>query len=221
MSLVGGKFWSAKVLASILEGPAGVLKVKVSDYPALASEGGSIQLTFSGSTPHPLMINRGAGNVFYALDSDCQHNHCVVPTYSPALGVIRCNCHGSRYAIDGALVGGPATRGLNTFASSFDGADTLSVTIPGLSFSVTQIAIHATAPVMRLKLTFDILPYSNYRVHFQEQLADAPQVIPFALTAEGIANQTSAFATASPVSIYVDAATARGFYTVALVATPF
>src|SRR4029077_11409558 len=134
-SLLAGNIWSVRVLATILEGPSGVLKMKVSDYPALLTEGGSIQLTLTGSSPHPLMINRGAGNTFYTLDSDCQHLHCVVPPYNPTTGDVRCNCHGSRYAIDGSLLGRPATRGLNAFASTFDGVDTLRVTIPGLFFS--------------------------------------------------------------------------------------
>lgn len=220
-SLLAGKFSTARVLGTILDGPAGVLKVKVSDYPALLTEGGSIQLNFSGSTPHPLMINRGPGNVFYTLDSDCQHNHCVVPTYNPTTGMIRCGCHGSQYAINGALLGGPATRGLNTFASTFDGVDTLSVTIPGLFFSVTEIAVQTTQPALRLRLKADILPYSNYRVYHQQALSDVAQIVPFSTTPGGVANLTSVFTTTSPVTIYVDAVAARGFYTVALVATPY
>lgn len=220
-SLLAGRFSTSRVLGTILDGPAGVLKVKISDYPALLTEGGSIQLTFSGSTPHPLMINRGPGNVFYTLDSDCQHNHCVVPTFNPATGRIRCGCHGSQYAIDGALISGPATRSLNTFASSFDGVDTLSVTIPGLFFSVTEIAVQAAQPATRLRLKADILPYSNYRVYFQQALTDVAQVVPFSNTPAGATTLTSAFTTSSPVTVYVDAAAPRGFYSIALVATPY
>lgn len=220
-SLLAGKFSTTPVLGTILDGPAGVLKVKISDYPALQGEGGSIQLTFSGATPHPLMINRGVGNTFYVLDSDCQHNHCVVPRYNPETGRIRCSCHGSQYAIDGSLLGGPALRGLNTFASSFDGVDTLSVTIPGLFFSVTEIAVQATLPSTRLRLKADILPYSTYRVFFQQELAGVAQAVPFASGPTDAATLTSAFTTTTPVAIYVDAPAPRGFYTVALVATPY
>ncbi|MGB8170079.1 MAG: Rieske 2Fe-2S domain-containing protein [Chthoniobacteraceae bacterium] len=219
-SLIASKVWSGRVLGSILEGPAGVLKLKVSEYPALAGEGGSIQLNFTGSSAHPLMVNRGPGNAFYALDSDCQHLHCVVPPFDPMLGAIRCGCHGSRYAIDGSLLGGPATRGLNGFVSAFDGVDTLSINIPGLYFS-TELAIQTREPALRLRLNFNILPYSTYRVYFQPELTAAPQVIPFATTPDGVTNMTSAFTTTSPTTIYVDAPTPRGFYTVALVATPY
>jgi Rieske Fe-S protein len=219
-ALLAARPWSARVLGTILSGPAGLLKVKVSDYPALSAEGGSIQLNFSGAAAHPVLINRGAGSVCYTMDSDCQHNHCTVPPYNPALGVIRCGCHGSQYAIDGSLVGGPALRGLNTFTNTFDGVDTLLVTIPGLAFSITEIAIQAPLPVMRLRLTSDILPFSTYRVRFQETLSDAPQTIPFSTTAEGVANLTSAFTRTSSTTVYVDATTQRGFYTVELVATP-
>jgi hypothetical protein len=94
------------------------------------------------------------------------------------------------------------------------------VTIPGLAFSITEIAIQTPQPAMRLRLTSDILPFSTYRVRFQETLLDAPQTIPFSTTAEGAANLTSAFTKTSPTTIYVDATTQRGFYTVELVATP-
>lgn len=216
-SFLLGNIWSSRVLGTILDGPAGVLKMKVSDFPALLTEGGSIQLTVTGSSPHPLMINRGAGDTFYTLDSDCQHQHCVVPPYDRVAGHIRCNCHGSLYAIDGSLLGGPAQRGLNTFASTFDGVDTLRVTIPGIFFS-TQVAVQSAS---RLRLTFDIRPYSTYQVHFGAELTDTFQVIPFASTPGGITNLTSAFTTISPVSVYVDATTSRGFYAAALLATPY
>src|SRR5438477_22047 len=81
-SFLAGAPWRSQVLGSILPGPAGVLKVKISDFPALQSVGGSVQLTFSQSTPSPLMINRGPSNTFYALDSDCQHQHCTVAPYN-------------------------------------------------------------------------------------------------------------------------------------------
>lgn len=56
----------------------------------------------------------------------------------------------------------------------------------------------------------------------QQELTDAPQVGPFATTPNGAANQTSGYTTTSPIDLYVDAAeTMRGFYTVALVATPY
>ena len=210
-----------RLLGTILDGPAGVLKVTVSDYPPLLNEGGSIQLNVTGSSPHPLMINRGAGNTFYTLDSDCQHQHCVVPPYDSVTGNIRCNCHGSRYAIDGSLLGGPATRGLNSFESTFDGVDTLSVIIPGIFFS-TEIAVEPMAMSgRRMRLTFNIRPFSTYQVHFQDLLGDIPEVIPFASTPTGVADLTSAFTQTSPVSVYVDAPGSRGFYSIALIATPY
>lgn len=229
-SLLSAKLCTTRVLGSLIEGPAGVLAVKISEYPALLAENGSIRLTFSGASAHPLLINRGAGDAFYAMDSDCQHNHCIVEAYDPKYvvsteprveGAIHCVCHGSLYAIDGSLLGGPALRGLNTFASTFDGVDTLRVTIPGLAFSITEIAIQAPAPAMRLRLKSDILPYSTYQVQYQQKLTDPPQIIPFSKTPGGAANFSSAFTTTSPVTLYVDAAGSTGFFTVALVAGPY
>ncbi len=221
-SIVAGKLWSGRVLGALLEGPDGILTVKVSDYPALQAIGGSIQLSF-WDLFYPVIVNRGAGNVFYAIDSDCQHLNCVVQPYNHSDGVILCPCHGSTYAIDGSLVGGPALRGLNTFQTSYDGVDTVKVTIPGLHFSISQIAVHSvTGPESRrLSLQTDIFPYARYRVCFQKELADAPQPIAFATTPGGPANATTGYATSSPVTLYVDATTGRGFYTVVLVAQPY
>lgn len=221
-SVVAGKLWSGQVLGSVLEGPDGVLTVKVSDYPALLAVGGSIQLSF-WDLFYPVIINRGPGNVFYAMDSDCQHLNCVVQPYNHQDGFILCPCHGSTYAIDGSLVGGPALRGLNPFPTSYDGVDTVKVTIPGLHFSISQIAVHAvTGPATRrLRLQTDIFPYARFRVCFQRELADAPQTVSFATTPEGPADSTAGYSTSSPVTIYVDATTERGFYTVVLIAQPY
>lgn len=209
------------MLGELLSGPAGILKVKVSEHATLQSAGGAVRLNYSGSVPHPIQIIRGTGDSFYAVDTDCQHQHCVVDLYNPNAGVIECACHGSLYAIDGSLVGGPAERGLNTFASSFDGVDTLSVAIPGLQFSVTEIAVQSSGSTTRLRLKSDILAYSRYGVFFQKDLTDLPEFVPFAITPDGAANLTSAFTVTTPITIYVDAMTSSGFYTVALLAESF
>lgn len=50
-----------------------------------------------------------AGN-FVGLSSTCTHAGCKVATV--ARGTINCPCHGSRFGLDGAVRGGPATRPL-------------------------------------------------------------------------------------------------------------
>ncbi|MFD6401375.1 ubiquinol-cytochrome c reductase iron-sulfur subunit [Nocardia sp. NPDC060249] len=50
-----------------------------------------------------------AGN-FVGLSSTCTHAGCKVATV--ARGTINCPCHGSRFELDGAVRGGPATEPL-------------------------------------------------------------------------------------------------------------
>lgn len=48
---------------------------------------------------------------FYALSSTCTHLGCMT-RYEKENGRILCPCHGSRFATDGRVVGGPAPRAL-------------------------------------------------------------------------------------------------------------
>ena len=58
-------------------------------------------------------------------------------------------------------------------------------------------------------------------VYYQAELTDTPEIVPFSATPNGPANLASAFTETSPVALYIDAVSARGFYSVALVATPY
>lgn len=202
----------------------GTVLVKVSDFPALASVGGSLRLDVGLS--QPILINRSAAG-FHALSAKCQHQGCTVEPYSVALGVIRCTCHGSQYNIDGSLNQGPATLGLNRFQSSFDGSNVVSVTVPGVTFAAREIAvISAAGNSKRLRLAFNASVFTNYQVHYRPTLSASPQVIPFALTAAGAATQTTyrntVFDINNPlpiVTLYVDATGSSGFFSIVLLPT--
>jgi cytochrome b6-f complex iron-sulfur subunit len=49
----------------------------------------------------------------YALRSVCTHRACLVVPHASAF---RCPCHGSRFAVDGTVTKGPATRPLPHYA---------------------------------------------------------------------------------------------------------
>src|SRR5687767_5880568 len=79
-----GRAWRGTFLAEASPVPAGVnvgiLQIKISDYPLLQEEFGSIRLAFNpinsdSSGPlgffYPVLINRGEGDNFYAMDSGC------------------------------------------------------------------------------------------------------------------------------------------------------
>jgi len=67
-----------------------------------------------------------------AFSTKCPHLGCNVH-WSTENGEFRCPCHGSRFAIDGHVLGGPAPRGL----------DTLPVRIQGDSIEVMDLEFRA------------------------------------------------------------------------------
>lgn len=66
----------------------------------------------------PLYVRR-QGDSFSAVSTRCAHRGCQV---EPAGEELECPCHGSRYTLDGDLLGGPATRGLQTFPVRVEGS---------------------------------------------------------------------------------------------------
>ncbi|MEU6582143.1 Rieske (2Fe-2S) protein [Nocardia sp. NPDC046763] len=83
-------------------GPApvnGTVLAGTSDVPV----GGGVIL---GDT----VVTQPNTGTFLAFSTVCPHQGCAVNSISG--GVITCPCHGSQFALDGALLHGPATRGL-------------------------------------------------------------------------------------------------------------
>ncbi|MGW4327154.1 Rieske (2Fe-2S) protein [Nocardia sp. NPDC004573] len=56
------------------------------------------------------VVTQPTAGTFVGLSSVCTHAGCKVATVSG--GTINCVCHGSKFALDGTVVGGPATRPL-------------------------------------------------------------------------------------------------------------
>jgi thiosulfate dehydrogenase (quinone) large subunit len=73
--------------------------------------GGSATFTDPTSGDPALVIQQPAGE-FLAFDAICPHEGCTV-AYAPSARIIACPCHGSEFnARTGALIRGPAARGL-------------------------------------------------------------------------------------------------------------
>lgn len=76
-----------------------------------------------------LIVVRQSATMFAVLARTCTHNGCGVG-YNPALMVLVCPCHGSRFALDGTVTRDPAIRNLKSYASTFDEAtQTLTITL--------------------------------------------------------------------------------------------
>jgi cytochrome b6-f complex iron-sulfur subunit len=73
-----------------------------------------------------LLVARTAQDVVTALTAVCTHEACTITGFQSSAFV--CPCHGSRFNTSGAVLNGPATRALRTFATQFAGT-TLSITV--------------------------------------------------------------------------------------------
>ena len=223
-SFIGGLWRTERVLAADIPfSSTGTLVVQLSQFPVLQSAGGAVRLDMG--IEYPVAINRGAGNTFYAMSTKCQHNGCTVNNYDSATQLIRCSCHGSTYTISGALAGGPAARGLDPYSISFDGVNTLRVTVPGPSYAARRIVVESVGVnTRRLRLDFMPVPFQRYQVLYKPTASAASQVASFSLTASGVANQTTYQANLSSpatLSVWVDAPGDQGYFSIANVVTEY
>ncbi|HXG46187.1 MAG TPA: Rieske 2Fe-2S domain-containing protein [Methylomirabilota bacterium] len=231
-STFGGRLWAAGVVGEVqpaAAGHPGMLTLRVSDYPALAEEGGSVRLSvnpinINDNMPagffYPILINRGEGGEFFVLDAECTHARCVVEAYDRDFGVMACPCHQSLYYIDGTLAapaenGSPDQPPLRRLDFTYDGADRLVIRVPGLGYTVQGSALE-TAAGPRLRLRFDTFPNARYQVHFRPTAAVPWQQVPFALTETGPVDQLELVGNGRPRSVQVPRTLTKGFYAVAI-----
>jgi Rieske Fe-S protein len=223
-----GKVWENSLLADVTPSTAGKLVIKVSDFPALGSVNGSIRLgvcpfdydaigrpngTIGGF--YPILINRSSSTQFYALSTDCPHAGYIVSPYDPSEAASTCPHEGSKFALDGSLISGPAASPLIRFPISFDGVDTLTIEVPELGYCVNSTLVQA-ASQPRLKLSFPTQFNVEYEVKFRQSFAQPWSVIPFALTLNGPTDQQSLVGDGNAASVFVPRTTATGFYVVSV-----
>lgn len=81
------------------------------DYPSLSAPGGSAVLERPDALVDVWVLHLTDGT-FVAVWRVCTHGACNV---EPRGAQFECPCHGSIFALDGAVVRGPATRPLRRF----------------------------------------------------------------------------------------------------------
>ena len=221
-SSIVGKSWSSLYAATFT--PAAqepTFRININDYPALQGELGSVRLgvnpvgpdDFPSGRYYPVIVNRDSSG-FYVLDSTCKHAACVVGAFNTNDFGMRCPCHRSLYDIQGSVIEGPANEGLTALDFSFDGTDTLTITVPEMAFNVKSFLPN---PDARLQLEFVAQGEVYYEVRFREKLTDPWQVIPFSRTSTGPADQQLLLGDGDPNKVYVDRTTPTGFYAVSMV----
>lgn len=93
----------------------GWVEVPLADHPALREPGGHAEVRVPQALLDVVVVHTSPG-CYAALWRICTHGDCAVG-WLPSEGVLRCPCHGSRFARDGRVLEGPATRPLATFTA--------------------------------------------------------------------------------------------------------
>lgn len=202
---------------------SGAIRISLQEFPVLTNELGSLRLGINPIGPdhfpdgnfYPIIINRGAGNVFFALNSECRHASCVVDAFDPDEQGLRCPCHQSLYGIDGSLLQGPAERPLKTYPIDYDGADLLTIQVPGLDFNLTP-SLAVDTGGRRFRLSFPAQPSVSYEVRFRQRMTDEWTVVPFSTTPDGPLDQMAWVGFEGETEVFVERETATGFYAVAI-----
>ena len=91
----------------------GWVEVPLAGFPELATVGGYAYVDVPDALLH-LIVAQLEPDCFVALWRICTHGACETE-WDPATREATCPCHGSIFAEDGAVLLGPATRGLRVF----------------------------------------------------------------------------------------------------------
>ncbi len=83
----------------------GAALAKLADIP----DGGALVTKAKDGSPVVLVRK---GSAVTGLSAKCTHRGCTV---APAAGELDCPCHGSRFALDGSVLGGPAAAPLPAY----------------------------------------------------------------------------------------------------------
>ncbi|HEV7553915.1 MAG TPA: Rieske (2Fe-2S) protein [Kofleriaceae bacterium] len=105
-------------------GPNVCVDLSVPATAALNNVDGFLNVTIQGDR---IIIIRTDAATFTALSNICTHAGCTVRFDGSSK--LNCPCHGSIFAISGAVIRGPATRQLKTYTVTFDGANLVTVNV--------------------------------------------------------------------------------------------
>ncbi len=217
-----GMPWTARLLADVGPSgePLGRIVIKLSDYPALALQFGSVRFRFVGldGGTFPFALNREDDDTFHAVDTRCTHQGCMVEAFDRVPFAMVCYCHYSEYNLRGEVQAGPAGNALARYHVEYDGVDKVTVFIPGLDMSIRSVTVQErTASSVRLQLVFPTIAYGRYRVLFRQNLEDDPVGVFFASTPTGAATLSEIETDGLPRSVYVDCSFPKGFFSIALI----
>jgi len=207
-----GEFFTPSARAA---NPVGIVRVVLSDFPALLAVDGSIHLSVADPQfqNFPVILTRTAAQTFVAVSSVCTHSGCPVQPYSAAAGGLFCPCHGSLFTPQGAVLRGPAGFDLTNYLTRLVSASVLEVEIPGIGFALAGALVN-TAVGRRMRLTFATTIALRYEIKRRTSMTTSAATVPFSLTETGAATQTQFSGNGAMATIYAEADAATGFLSV-------
>lgn len=224
-SNVIGQAWAASLrfdVRPMAKVQSGLLKVKLADFPELNNSGGSVRV---GTSPvvrnspdeirasgllQPVLINRGAGGLFYVMMAECTHAGCSVNRLSG--GIMQCPCHGSQYTIDGSVVRGPAAQPLQRLEFREQNGS-LEIVLPDVPFELVTDRIASSS---RFHINFLAFTNMTYQVYFRPSLTAPLQKVNFSTTPNGPLTQIELPGVDNFVDLYLDRSGTAGFFHVAI-----
>lgn len=222
---VSGGEWSRQVLAACepADDGTGIIRLRVSDYPALARANGSVRLAlnpFNLSGPegpfYPLLVNRGFGTQFYAMATRCTHRACVVDPFDARQGAAVCRCHGSRYGLDGTRSSGPAPDDLTRYAATLGADDVLCLQVPDarLNYRLRTLSA-ANPPNGLLVLTWPTTPGLTYELRRRRDWRAPGKPVAFSLSPRG-PSVLEITANADSLTVFTPVPSKHAFYSAAV-----
>lgn len=223
VAAVGASGWKSTLLADISPAadPGNIVSLRVSDYPVLQEDYGSLRFSlFGSSVPNGVItITRAPGSIFYSTSAYCTHQGCIVDPYLAGdTNAMICYCHNSVYDIQGHIIS-PAEVGqanLPAYNTSFSGG-VVKVEIPGLNVKVNSTSLVQVGQNTRFRITFAVRNGGRYRVLYTPDLTTTPSVVSFSNTETGPIGSTQFNAGSSGTkTVWVAATGQRGFFFVEL-----
>jgi Rieske Fe-S protein len=196
----------------------GIFRLNLNNFPALQAEVGSVRLSVTGmpTSFRQIIVSRLEGSQFYAVTSQCSHQGNPVSAMNLTTRRLVCPTHGSQFAPDGARLVGPAINPLTRYTATFDGANTLSIEIPGLGFLATVTSVvNPSNAQKRLQLEFPTVNTIRYGVQFRSSLLTGSwAAVPFATTVDGAISQTTLTGNNAKATVFVEPPAGNGFYAI-------
>ena len=94
----------------------GVVTVTIDSTSALAKAGSFAIVNYNTGT---LLLDHPTANNFVALSSICTHQGCTISNFDSGSNQFVCQCHGSRFDVNGKVGQGPAHSNLQVYQTQF------------------------------------------------------------------------------------------------------